>query len=499
VATYYIDFNNSEGTSSDSNDGISTSKAWIHAPGDTNATGTPAGITILAGDDLNFKKGISYLGSITVDNNRYNNGTSGNLIRFKTAGSWGSGEAALDGEATAAAGAGNHNYGFYVNARNYIRIDGLTIKNMEIGAIGSGIMTESSSRYCEFVNLLIHDIYGSNGPANGYGIELAGNGTGGDHLIEKNVIYNCEEKCLETYDSDTNIIRYNYFGAANHHCVVLSSENNVVYNNIMHNAGDNWWPLQSPQDPAYGIKCDSGASIFADGNTIYNNLVWDCENGIGILNGQNNLVYHNSVYYIGYQQATPQGGEAGAAFTILDDGTAGSHYCSGNTIRNNIFYYTKLYDSGTRDNVLFYETSNLGNNNTISDNCIYSTGLSAGPTVRHDGSYYWETIATFEGASGFSNYGSGNVAANNVSIEPNFNGGTGASLLTNCPDRFTAAWIPDTNGFELTENTPIAVRSSADLGATYNTDIVGESRDQDSMGAYEFISQTVGINVMVLG
>ncbi len=60
--TYYIDYQNG----SDLNDGVSTSTAWKHSPGDINATGTVVSAGLLPGDVVKFKKGISYLGQIDI-------------------------------------------------------------------------------------------------------------------------------------------------------------------------------------------------------------------------------------------------------------------------------------------------------------------------------------------------------------------------------------------------------------------------------------------------
>ena len=60
-ATYYIDY----ATGADGNNGTSTSTPWQHAPGDSNATSVAAGTTLAAGDVVNFKRGITYAGSIT--------------------------------------------------------------------------------------------------------------------------------------------------------------------------------------------------------------------------------------------------------------------------------------------------------------------------------------------------------------------------------------------------------------------------------------------------
>lgn len=66
---FYIDFTNSETTSADTNNGTGTATAWIHVPGDPDATDA-ANCTPIAGNIFYFKKGVTYTlapeNSITV-------------------------------------------------------------------------------------------------------------------------------------------------------------------------------------------------------------------------------------------------------------------------------------------------------------------------------------------------------------------------------------------------------------------------------------------------
>ena len=90
MAEYYVDYVGG----ADSNNGTATGTPWKHCPGDSNATGTPGGTTLAAGDTVNFKGGVRYEGEIIVTAN----GTSGSPITFQGSPSgWGTGKALVDG------------------------------------------------------------------------------------------------------------------------------------------------------------------------------------------------------------------------------------------------------------------------------------------------------------------------------------------------------------------------------------------------------------------
>ena len=91
ATTYYIDYE----TGLDSNDGLTTSSAWKHCPGDSNAIGNPASVTLQTGDDLIFKGGVRYKGEIVIDG-RFETGTPGSPITFK-GDEWESEKAILEG------------------------------------------------------------------------------------------------------------------------------------------------------------------------------------------------------------------------------------------------------------------------------------------------------------------------------------------------------------------------------------------------------------------
>lgn len=91
--TYYVDY----ASGSNANSGRSTSAAWKHAPGDANATGTPASTTLVPGDAVYFKGGVRYKGAISMPVS----GTASLPIIYDGDNGWGTGKAIIDGSVTA--------------------------------------------------------------------------------------------------------------------------------------------------------------------------------------------------------------------------------------------------------------------------------------------------------------------------------------------------------------------------------------------------------------
>ena len=483
--TYYIDF----ASGNDTNDGLSTAAPWKHAPGDPSATGNPATVTVAAGSTIVFKGGVVYNGYVEIAAARYNSGSSGNLITLlsgdKYSPAWGTGRAVIDGQADSG-GNGGIGKGFRIWSRDYIKILGFELMNFTNTTNSAGIFIDGSSSHIEISENLIHNVYGSSG-SSGYGIEVTGSVADAYNLIEKNVIYYTEEKAIELYRSGRSTVRYNTIHDTRDHGMAVSSSNNDIYNNIIYRAGVLWGPYASAFRASYGFKFDSGnGGPFADNNNLWNNLIFNCSSGIGILNGSSNNIYSNSVYYSGFLGGEA-GGQEGAAFAILDDGTAGSHIPSANLVKNNIFYHSNFLASQYN---VFYFKNGIGNNNTVSNNIVFRDPSHLNNFGYYSGGYTYHDLAWFEGASGFSSTGSSNTASGNLAQEPSFSGGTLGALLPNTPTGFDANWKPNTVGMLLNTSSP-AKDSGVVLSATFNADIAGDSRPQGNgwdIGAYEYQS-----------
>ena len=483
ATTYYVD----PTAGNDSNAGTSQTAAWKDIPGTLNITGS-GWKTIVAGDSIIVKGGTVSTVSVQIDSSHYNNGASGNLIKILSGdlSGWGTGRAVIDGGATTS-GSGTYGMGFHIFGPTYIHIEGFEIRNMANVAESAGVYIDGNSvGYDEVVGNLIHEIYGSPGD-NGYGIEITGGTVNGYFLVEKNIIYHTEEKAIELYRQGYSTIRYNYVYQTNDHCIVISSPNNTIYRNIIAQSGYHWMTYETPFRPAFGLKFDGGSGITADGNLMYDNLVWDCSSGIGILNANNNQIYFNTVYHSGFQGGEA-GGFEGASFAFKDDdgtGDAGD----GNTVKDNIFYYNNILNSSGQT-VAF--PSAMGSNNTVSDNVIYRDATYTNTVYLYTGSSSWYTLAWFQVSCGFSAYGSGNVASGNRAVDPQMAGGVGAALLAACPAGFNSSWQPITNAMSLSSSTPSSVVVGDTMASPMNYDVVMTLRTNFSLGAYESGSSGTG-------
>jgi hypothetical protein len=88
AATYYVDYD----SGSDTDPGTSPTAAWQHAPGDSNATGNPQTTMLSAGDQVLFRGGVRYSGSIVIPASGGDQGP----LRY-TGNGWGSEKAIIDG------------------------------------------------------------------------------------------------------------------------------------------------------------------------------------------------------------------------------------------------------------------------------------------------------------------------------------------------------------------------------------------------------------------
>jgi hypothetical protein len=487
ATTYYVD----PGAGSDANDGLATASAWASIP--TN-DGGPAGSgwkALVAGDTLWVKGGSTLFRSTQIDSTWYAGGGAGNLISIKSGNlfGWGTGRAIIDGQATPAAGAGVIAVGFHIFAVSYVHIEGFEIRNMKNAVNSAGVYIDGNVvAHDEVVGNVIHEIYGAPGPS-GFGIEVTGGLQAGYMLIEKNVIYHTEEKAIELFRQGNCIVRYNYCYETNDHCMVVSSANNVIYDNIFRRAGYMWMQYEFPFRPAFGFKFQTGSVVDgsnADNNIFYNNIVTDCSSGIGLLGCNGNLVAFNTVAFSGFQPIDIAGGPEGAALAFLAQNVAPSN----NTVESNIFYYSNISPANTSGSCVFYSTT-MGNGNVVTDNDCYMTAAMTGRLFSRDNPTLQMDLATFQGTAGFSSIGTGNVATGNIVAEPQMAGGTGLALYNVSPTGFDASGRPNTGSFMLNSTSPVSVRQgTVQLPAFASVDIVGTTRVNWSLGAYEYVGLT---------
>ena len=127
--TYYVDYTDG----SDSNAGTSATEPWKHAPGDPNAIGNPANVSLKPGDTVLFEGGVTYDGTIVLKWS----GLPNQPISYEggSAGGYGAGRAILDGLG-ATRGPLAYQYGFVGtetwNGTGDVGVSYVTIDNFEI-------------------------------------------------------------------------------------------------------------------------------------------------------------------------------------------------------------------------------------------------------------------------------------------------------------------------------------------------------------------------------
>ena len=132
MTIYYVNY----ATGSDANAGTSPTAAWKHAPGDSNATGKVVKASLVGGDEVLFKGGVTYYGEIT----EHNSGTPGKPIVYEGTG-WG-GTATLSGLTTVP-------LNFTVDPSNPKR----SVATLPAGMVPKGMASEVESALSDIVEI----------------------------------------------------------------------------------------------------------------------------------------------------------------------------------------------------------------------------------------------------------------------------------------------------------------------------------------------------------
>jgi parallel beta-helix repeat protein len=259
AAIYYVDQNHPY--ASDSNDG-SEGHPWH--------TIQKAADTALAGDTVYIKNG-TYSEVVTARNS----GSAGNIITFM----------AYPGHTPVLDGTGHGGwYGvFSIHGMDYIRLEGLEIRNNDMGW---GVLVEhadgnasNAATNIELINLEVHH-------TGGEAIQIRGNA---HHvLVQDCTVHDADGPSgIDIYQGEdgrphhvtvSGCTAYNYpgfAGIASEQADDLIIENNTTYDNSL------------------GIDIGSG-----DRNIIRNNVVHNCSTGIALSSNEDSLVYNNTVYDI---------------------------------------------------------------------------------------------------------------------------------------------------------------------------------------------------------
>ena len=191
ATTYYV----SSSFGSDSNNGTSTDTPWAHAPGMTNVEGVPASTTLVAGDQILFKRGDTWSEIRLTPGQSGNADTDAGRIYY---GGYGSGEKpVINGTSNQSFNIDGKSYlkfenlqvtsakenGFYIRNSSYIRIASCDITGIWLGnALQHIISTTCGHIY--YNHCIIHD----NNPYSGVGSDR----TGGSNYIDDVVFEDCQ-------------------------------------------------------------------------------------------------------------------------------------------------------------------------------------------------------------------------------------------------------------------------------------------------------------------
>jgi parallel beta-helix repeat protein len=460
---YYVDQGHSG--ASDGNDG-SEEYPWL--------TVQKAADTATAGDTVYVKDG-TYYEIVTVEHS----GSAGNLITFE----------AYPGHTPVLDGTGQGGwYGvFTIQGEDYIRLEGLEIRN---NSTGWGVLVEhedgdagNAATNIELVNLEVHH-------TGGEAVQIRGNA---HHVLVQDCV---------VHDGDTySGIDIYQWGGRPHHVTVsgctaydypgfagiaseradnLVIENNVAYNNSL------------------GIDIGSG-----DDNVISNNVVHDCVTGIALSSNEDSEVYGNTIHKIHdeaiYRYYWIANGEDharnkwydntiyNAGFGIYESNRKDSRYGTGPT-SDHEYYNNLFYDIGTHGS---YRTPFYFRGTT--DLEFYNNALYLNPNYDAVELYHGSVNADIR-----DNIISTSGGVSPIVVDTLSNPGTVVDY--NCyhnrsgsstgPGAHSVAGDPKfTLDYHLQADSP-CIDVGVDLSAHHTTDKDGVSRPQGAgwdIGAYEFV------------
>jgi len=282
-----------------------------------------------AGDTVYIKNG-TYREIVSVENS----GSERNYITFKA---YPKNKVILDGTDNP----GSHGI-FNIRGKNFIRIEGLEIRN---NTIGWGVLVEHEqdnvnrgATHIELFGLEVHHTVGE-------AIQVRGN-------VNNVTIRNCVVHDSKKY---SGIDIYQWDGGRPHHVLVrgCTSYNCQKFAGVASEQADD---LLIEQSISYGnrLGIDIGSG---KNNVIRNNIVHNCETGIAISSNQDSEIYNNTIHDI-YDEAFYNYYWSGhgenharnryynnivynAGFGIFESDTSPGHrkgFSSGHQFYNNLFY-----------------------------------------------------------------------------------------------------------------------------------------------------------------
>lgn len=464
-AMYYVDNNAAD------NSGVgSQADPWKELPGTASpAAGGWNGTTIAAGDTIYLDHNDTWTKAVLISSTYYADGTAGNPITISS-----------DSTSTRAVfdftdGAPSGSWGIDIR-RNYVTVQYLEICNISQSGTGGGIQIGQTGAaahdHVKVLHCYIHDIWDT-GCTNvcadenySYGIILF-NRTNTE--IGWNIIKNVDKKWIGSSED-------------------WSGLNDEVHHNVMWNDASGWgdddpmdhgitmsgtgghmsvhdnilWNLHKYYGKCYAINMVEAG----DYNKIYNNIIRGHTIGIVIRSsgtvGNYNEIIHNTIYLANCPMTylDCEYGEEHAGIR-LEEGV-------GHIVKNNLIYYPHLDSSAARGIVLESPISGQ----VVDYNLIYydATGKER---ITDEGSGDL-TIAQYNTAH----------STNNAVADPVLSGGS--YPVSNLPDGFDGSGYPNNTGLQLTSSGAGAMSGDATVGATYATDIQGNTRTNFNPGAYEY-------------
>ena len=477
---YFVDIISGNNTSA----GTATNTAWKHLPGTVGQTGS-GWVSPGNGDTVWVRGDYTNNVQVLVNSDNYTANAAYDSILIKSghlrSPAWGTGRAIYDGEDT-------RTYGFWVGGSSVIikgvTVEGFEVRNIAAGGIGVGFDPNSGScgiavggspyeaDYITVRNCYIHDCARSIDDT-GHGIETAG--ASSELLYENNHIGpNIGTKGIETTINCTEFrVRNNYIEDYQDHGIAIAGKFGDVYNNLVRSHP----PFV--HQPNYGIKCDDGQFIDVWNNVIFRSQTTPTIEADAIRNqdaAHSNRWFHNTVWDF-------DSGANGGSYTPVGLGDSNDTF-KDVFFENNILNLIETGGSNGVEQIYVHDTlTNL----TVNFNNFFHTSASDFVVIYGLSPSVYYTSAGFNAAS----LGSGYVVSNNTQVAPNFVGGI-------LPSGLDENFQPNTSYFKLTESTSSLIKNTGNSktgnathgysssSSKFDLDIVGTTRTQWSMGAYEY-------------
>ena len=348
-----------------------------------------------------------------------------------------------------------------ISSRNYITVQGLTVRNYRTTSQNSTPIGIHVSGTCQGVELRDNHIYAieqnnatlGNFDANGHGMLIEGTSgaTALDGIvIDHNVLHDLHLGASEAMAINGNVTHFRVTRNTVHHCNNIgidligyegtASSNDRARDGLV--AGNNVYAIDSSFNPSYGGNLSTGggdssaAGIYVDGGTrivIEQNLIHSsnfgveiaAENGSGFsdyITLRNNLIRHNQGAgltiggYDSQRGATEHCTFEGNTFYQNDiASTGGGQITFQYYVRNNTFSNNILWAQRSNRQMVMQTSGNkaagaIGTGNSFGYNLYFYEGAGASPVPvfklhQSSGNQTYSTLASWQSSSGMGDAG----------------------------------------------------------------------------------------------